>query len=587
MDVIGVDKNKYKKAQLMGVLQLLIFMVFIVTVDRLINNWPSESLCFFAQNPRVLLAIDVVWQKLFFLCIAFLSLILFVWLWLGLRTYIRKTGTCDKEKEKIWEHKQLKSVIMMLVQSSCKGNWVDIVFVLSFLFYIAWIPDACRDFASGGDGKELLRLGLYCCGLVIMVFTKPMIYRNPDIEDNDQRRLLITGLSLIRNSPYVSLEPISKYVVYYSRLETILILLSNEFKVQWNAICYFEGDVNILLSRGIGALGNKDEIEEKFPRCMDLLLKNIQDLEYDFKYLEQNHSFFQSINDTGKCFETHCENIKKWEEKIKILIDDLHSQQKKGKEVYNIYVEEKNEIWEEFYKNKSSFIKEYEELLKFEVLFIHWMNSQQHLVNAYFSKFAVYMDFKYKMLDLYFSEINDKQKFDYSNLTDAEIGNRLRDIEVKKSRDKGSISLYMDNTAEQSLLLYGRIKDILTPFLRNYILAENRDSEKYNDLCSQLWNLDFQYTLPVDYDDFDTCNDICYRSILSLLKSKNYDDEQVVVNITSGTALLSSVLTLNALKGSREIIYTKQNEFGEMAKINPNVTLIQVGELVEERISME
>ena len=41
------------------------------------------------------------------------------------------------------------------------------------------------------------------------------------------------------------------------------------------------------------------------------------------------------------------------------------------------------------------------------------------------------------------------------------------------------------------------------------------------------------------------------------------------------------------LKGSREIIYTKQNEFGDMAKINPNVTLVQVGELVEEKINME
>ena len=99
--------------------------------------------------------------------------------------------------------------------------------------------------------------------------------------------------------------------------------------------------------------------------------------------------------------------------------------------------------------------------------------------------------------------------------------------------------------------------------------------------------LEFEYTEPVDYDDFDACNDICYQSILSLLNLKKYSDEQIVVNITSGTALLSSVLTLNALKGSREIIYTKQNKVGDMAKINPNVTLIQVGELVEEKINME
>lgn len=479
----------------------------------------------------------------------------------------------------------------MLVQSSCKGNWVDIIFVLSFLFYIAWIPDACRDFANDGNCKELIRLGLYILSLGIIVYTKPMIYRNPDIGDNDQRKLLITGLSLIRNTPYVSLEPISKSITYYTNLETILVLLSNEFKLQWSGISYFDGDVSTLLNKGILALGNEKEVEEKLPKCIGSLLRTFQNLEEDYNHLVQNPNLNLLLQNNSSNFASLRQKIDKWIKRIEKLTIDLKYQIcDDGKETLHVDSNQQKEKWDEFKKEVNCLIKDYENILKFEVRFIRWMNARQYTLNeTCFSKFAVYMDFKYKMLDFYFSKIGLEQKFDYDDLTDDEIGKSIRDFKVEKSKDRGFLCFSMVNSTEDTQLLYVRLKEILSHFLKNYILADNRDlsKEKYGELCKRLQSIEFQYTLPVDYDDFDTCNDICYQSILSLLDLKKYSDEQIVVNITSGTALLSSVLTLNALKGSREIIYTKQNEFGDMAKINPNVTLVQIGELVEEKINME
>lgn len=570
MDVIGVDKNKYRIAQLVGVIQILLFMFLVVGVDRLINSWSTKGLFFY---------------------IILINLIMFVLTWKGLQAYIKKTNVNDLGQQKIWEHKQLKSVIMMLVQSSCKGNWVDIIFVLSFLFYIAWIPDACRDFANDGDYKELIRLGLYVVSLGFMVYTKPMIYRNPDIGDNDQRKLLITGLSLIRNTPYVSLEPISKSIAYYSNLETILILLSNEFKLQWSGICYFDGDVNTLLNRGILALGNEKEKEEKFPKCIGSLLTTFRDLKEDYNRLEQNPSLNLLLQNDSSNFKELKHKIEKWIKRIEKLAINLEYQiSDSGKEILKTDSEQQNNEWEEFKKDIVCLIKDYESILKFEVYFIRWMNARQYTLHeACFSKFAVYMDFKYKMLDFYFSKIGLKQKFEYEDLTDDEIGKCIGNFKIEKSKDRGFLCFSMVNSSEDTQLLYTQMKEILSSFLKNYILADNRDlsKEKYRELCKKVQVLEFEYTEPVDYDDFDACNDICYQSILSLLNLKKYSDEQIVVNITSGTALLSSVLTLNALKGSREIIYTKQNKFGDMAKINPNVTLIQVGELVEEKINME
>lgn len=570
MDVIGVDKNKYKIAQLVGVIQILLFMCLVVGADRLINSWPFKS-----TNVYLVL----------------INLILFILTWNGLQLYIKSKNINDQGKQKVWEHKQLKSVIIMLVQSSCKGNWVDIIFVLSFIFYIAWIPDACRDFANDGDCKELIRLGLYILSLSIMVYTKPMIYRNPDIGDNDQRKLLITGLSLIRNTPYVSLEPISKSITYYTNLETILILLSNEFKLQWSGICYFDEGVNTLLNKGVQALGNEKEIEEKLPKCIGSLLRTFQNLEEDYNHLARNPNLILSLQNDSLNFKDLRKRIDKWTKRIEKLSIDLKYQIcDGGKEILCVDLNQQKDGWGEFKKDIICLIKDYENILKFEVRFIRWMNAQRYTLNeACFSKFAVYMDFKYKMLDLYFSKIELKQRFEYDNLTDDEIGQRIRNFKVEKSKDSGYLCFSMINSSEEIQLLYIQIKEILTPLLKNYILADNRNlsKEKYGELCKRIQYIDFQYTTPVDYDDFDVCNDICYQSILSLLNLKKYSDEQIVVNITSGTALLSSVLTLNALKGSREIIYTKQNEFGDMAKINPNVTLVQVGELVEEKMNME
>ena len=99
------------------------------------------------------------------------------------------------------------------------------------------------------------------------------------------------------------------------------------------------------------------------------------------------------------------------------------------------------------------------------------------------------------------------------------------------------------------------------------------------------------FTEPVNYDDFDDCNEKCYDKVNSVMRKGKFSDENVIVNITAGTAVVTSVLTLNAIKGNRGMIYRKQNASEEgnpkMTLANPNVMMVQFNELVKEKVEHE
>ena len=66
-------------------------------------------------------------------------------------------------------------------------------------------------------------------------------------------------------------------------------------------------------------------------------------------------------------------------------------------------------------------------------------------------------------------------------------------------------------------------------------------------------------------------------------KFSKYQDYEVVVNTTPGTAIVTSAMTLNAIKGKRAMIYTTQGKNPVVKAANPNATLIQFDSLIEER----
>lgn len=100
---------------------------------------------------------------------------------------------------------------------------------------------------------------------------------------------------------------------------------------------------------------------------------------------------------------------------------------------------------------------------------------------------------------------------------------------------------------------------------------------------ADLPNLEIDFTDPADYNDFDDCNEKCYDKLVIMMRKYRLSDENIIVNITSGTAVVTSALTLNAIKGRREMVYVRQGAKG-LAKANPNVMMIQFDELFTEKV---
>ena len=116
------------------------------------------------------------------------------------------------------------------------------------------------------------------------------------------------------------------------------------------------------------------------------------------------------------------------------------------------------------------------------------------------------------------------------------------------------------------------VHEIIRKLLKAYIneIPEYRGKE-----------IEIKFSNPVDYNNFDACNDECYRFLQDEMKKK-YKDEHVVVNTTPGTKMVTSAMAINSIKGNRAMVYISQSG-GEVIEANPNVSLTQFGDLFEER----
>lgn len=130
---------------------------------------------------------------------------------------------------------------------------------------------------------------------------------------------------------------------------------------------------------------------------------------------------------------------------------------------------------------------------------------------------------------------------------------------------------------------------LLETLIREYLIYKDKDHrERYE-------RLKFSFTDPVDFDDFDQCNDAVIQQIETFKGKmhggkKIYEDRHFLFNISPDTKVVTSVMTLNCLNGDRGMIYTQQNQrsSGEnVQEYNPNVFVLdqQFLELTMERMS--
>lgn len=364
------------KNQTLGIVFVLSLIASVILTDKLINLELPFSLLISSWNPYVYWLIVALG-----FCV--LSLIVIK---------IRE----KKEKDGFGElNHNWKDKVILIVSNTCSGNLLDIIVVISFFGFVAWIPDSISDFIKSESWP--IRSLLYLTGLGMMIWGKPNVYTRGGSVPDDERRLLISGMSNVSN---MNIAPLIKAFGKYKNIDTMTILLSNTIWKGYDRIDPMK-ESNTLLSKA----------------------------------------------------------LKEYKSRI-----------------------------EELCLSENSILKR-----------------------------------------------NEKNT--------AVVENALRDL----------LDVY--------------IKE-------NYPFYKGKDIE-------------IDFSAPVDYNNFDECNDECFNR-LNYIMQKNalkekYTDNNIVVNTSPGTSVVTSVLTINAIKGDRAMIYTKQDHSGDLMEANPNVALIQFDGLLEDR----
>ena len=174
---------------------------------------------------------------------------------------------------------------------------------------------------------------------------------------------------------------------------------------------------------------------------------------------------------------------------------------------------------------------------------------------------------KYKNIEKIKVLLSDTMLKDYEKI-EAELKPYCGNTE-KGNSQKQALETYAKALSGASLdLAEEPIKDLL----RSFICIE------YPNYKHKLPEIELSN--PVDYNDFNACNNECFYFLKNDM-DHNFNDYQVVVNITPGTKPVGSALTVNAIKGEREMISINQNN-NQIEVCEPNVSLIQMNGWIEE-----
>lgn len=141
------------------------------------------------------------------------------------------------------------------------------------------------------------------------------------------------------------------------------------------------------------------------------------------------------------------------------------------------------------------------------------------------------------------------------------------------------LSPYFANSDTTSTLAQSQAEDLTKDDLKIIIRS----------LCKKN---DFEVIIsePVDFDNFEECNREILSQTKAILADSNhkYDDCDLMFNISPGTKMLTGAMTINAIKGERNIVYISQNstkkDLEKVIAYDPNVLQLyeQFNELVAE-----
>lgn len=214
----------YKKLQAWGIVFVLSLIMAIILIDRLIIM--DLPFSFNLKN----------WYWLSYVMVFFLFLSFVSW------RFVKS----EEKKENVVTHRWNEKIMQMLTNTA-KGSPLDIITLLIFLAFAAWIPDAILDFIKG---EFWFRPFLYIVGLFLLVIGKPSFVIFREKVKADDRSLMLTGMSNVSNKFQMNLEPVIKPLTVYSNIKTFLVLLSDEILNGYNDI-YLEKEENDNLKKAL------------------------------------------------------------------------------------------------------------------------------------------------------------------------------------------------------------------------------------------------------------------------------------------------------------------------------------------------
>lgn len=167
-------------------------------------------------------------------------------------------------------------------------------------------------------------------------------------------------------------------------------------------------------------------------------------------------------------------------------------------------------------------------------------------------------------------------------MTDNPVGNiqsdnqtSLTDIQERTAILQQEVDCIRKCSALQDNDLYRRaVDDAVIKYIKDCIKIQGYPEGK---------GVDVILSDPVDYNSFKKCNEESVKIINQVISEGDYEDKNLLVNITPGTAIVHSVMTLNSIKGDRLLVYVNQKTKKLITDDSPSVYLLQFDDIINER----
>lgn len=158
-----------------------------------------------------------------------------------------------------------------------------------------------------------------------------------------------------------------------------------------------------------------------------------------------------------------------------------------------------------------------------------------HFLDLFFKPFNVYPNIE-KVVIL----LSDK----VLSISNGLVDDVLLGVENEADEYKKAIKYYTTSPTELN-------RKVVQTKLSDFLLAKIGCSVNgYKDR-----NVNFVFSKVVDYNNFNDC----FLELKLMLKNEENNTNETIINISPGTSIVSGTMTIFAIKGKRELVYTRQD----------------------------